>query len=221
MTDNDTPRVGDTVRVELTAVVREVRGINIITRDGVQYSPAEGDVITVIKRADSPENDPIGTVATLAGDVWVKYRANSWAPMDEDQTIFYNSEMTGRVVTGAVLGTPAAESKPTCSHTFTKEQLRGWLQEMEDNPPKLNLPGPEGPGLDYDVYPTVKARTIRNPRTIRYGDPEPDRYAAWRDTDGDVWSWRRSVECWRTGGHRAQWDELGRYLFPMIEVIEP
>lgn len=187
MTDNETPRVGDTVHVEYDTTVKAdgyIPGTDGWCKMGPEFF--DNWHITVIRRADSPANDPIGTVATLASDVWVK-RATIWSCVTSDHVGRYNGDMTGRVVTGAVPGTPAAEA-------VAKQ-------------------------VQYDADTYGEDDPERNPRTISYGDPKPDRDTVWRDVEGDVWAWDRTKACWCYGSQERKWPGLPRHWFPMTEVI--
>lgn len=112
---DDKPRPGDKVRVEWhdagpgDGPLRAAE--SIVERDGYYFGHDAGRkgtaTVTVLKRADDPASDPIGTVRKSPyGAVWAKIVPDRWhvfgAPAELNDI-----DMEGRPVIGACPGTPA------------------------------------------------------------------------------------------------------------------
>lgn len=114
---------GDKVR--LTPKPREIIGeVAEIVPDECMRLVSGPDVyalrywdVEVLERADDPSRDSIGTVAELDGHVWIKRSEQWWQPIPTEVGSRTNSRMTGRTVTGAVPGTPAAQAQGEADET--------------------------------------------------------------------------------------------------------
>lgn len=104
---SEQPQPGDKVRVTSIVDKNGRYGGSMSVEDGLF-----GATLEILERADDPSRDEIGTVAELDGAVWVKVELDAWCSIGT--TVWYtriNKAMQGRGVTGAVLGTPAAQAR--------------------------------------------------------------------------------------------------------------
>jgi hypothetical protein len=111
-------RKGD--KVKLTAKPRVIVGeLEELTSDG--FLRLDGDVghirdprnwdVEILERADDPGRDPVGTVAEFDDLVWVKTGERVWTVVGDPDHFRVDTAITGRTVTGAVPGTPAADAQ--------------------------------------------------------------------------------------------------------------
>jgi hypothetical protein len=111
-----TPRKGD--KVKLTPKRREIVGEAIEITDQCIRLASGPDVyvfeyfdVEILERADDPSRDPVGTVAEFEDLVWVKTGEWVWVEVGDPDHFRVDAAITGRTVTGAVPGTPAAEAQ--------------------------------------------------------------------------------------------------------------
>jgi hypothetical protein len=112
-------RKGDKIRIT-THVVREApveslddACVTVIEEDGCRHSYGwNGDhTFEILERADDPSRDLVGTVAEFEDLVWVKTGERVWVEVGDPDHFRADAAITGRTVTGAVPGTPAAEAQ--------------------------------------------------------------------------------------------------------------
>jgi hypothetical protein len=112
MAEQETPRKGDKVRVTYDAVVVDPDNglVTLEVAEGWFDAPPSAS-FEVLERADDPSRDEIGTTATTGNRPWVKVDINRWVNPSYELSDRSDGWMTGRRVTGAVPGTPAAEAQ--------------------------------------------------------------------------------------------------------------
>lgn len=213
---------GDKVR--LTPKPREIIGeVAEIVPDECMRLVSGPDVyalrywdVEVLERADDPSRDSIGTVAELDGHVWIKRSEQWWQPIPTEVGSRTNSRMTGRTVTGAVPGTPAAQAQPA-----PIQVPDDWMDDI------LSLPSYVDGDLAIDelfrlIESWLPAAKVE-PLVVQYGDPEPehDRHRIFTGADGTrVW-WLRH-DWWYTSDNGVQqWANLSAGRFPLREVVGP
>lgn len=132
MIKQEDPRKGDTVRVHTKAVAEGVvdevhtERIDIDLPDGDRYSFDRGPTHTfeIIKRADDPSSDPVGTIRRHDNDVvyLVKRSRDRWVAIGEctvhsvDDAAAANSRAP---IVGDIPGTPAARARD--GHEFVTQ----------------------------------------------------------------------------------------------------
>lgn len=206
------PQPGDKVRVTYETVVRNDG--SYIGRSMLNTPEALNDTVEVLERADDPSRDEVGTVAELDGDIWVKRAENSWWPIAQEFRHRSNNKMHGRVVTGAVPGTPAAQARRASIRV-----PEDWMDDI------LSLPSYVHGDLAIDelfrlIESWLPAAKVE-PLVVQYGDPEPDRHTFFTQATGGQVGWVRD-NLWHVPDQDEPiaWDQLARWRFPMTEMRE-
>lgn len=161
---------------------------------GLMLRIQETDV-EILERADDPSHDEVGTTAELDGVVWVKTEPTVWRQVGGDMRIG-NPGMRDRTVTGAVLGTPAAEAQEA---------------QRRANDPLLNIP--------EEWKPKPKPLVV-----VQYGDPEPTDHSKKFTTPQNAtvemgtFGWR-VIESNGDATINIPWSSIPTAYFPITEVV--
>jgi hypothetical protein len=132
-----TPKPGDKVRVTYEAVWDQDRGTHYWLRDltdGTTASVPNTATVEVIRPADDPSKDPVGTVRTWHDGPYVRSDLDPrypWIPLHRDGGN-HHRDMIGREIIGAVPGTPAAEAQKLKLRVFKDDSNDLWFEIEPD-----------------------------------------------------------------------------------------